>query len=138
MSWENEDHDGKFIRAIALCNPNGYFEQAINCVRDSDMGEKDENGVYARIWWADNIKCYGNERDIRPATPQEVELYLRYCDILSEYSEPYNKAVMRIYDSNGTHIVFERRVWLARKYFVLVQAVRQKVRLWWFRLTHKV
>lgn len=137
MSWENEDHDGTFIRAIALCNAEGYFEQAINCVRDSDMGEKDEKGVYSRIWWADYIKCYGNERDIRPATPQEVELYLQYCDIGSEYSEPYYKAVKRIYDDRGTHIVFERRGWFARNIFTVMQAIRQKVTLLWYKLKYR-
>ena len=138
MSWENEDHDGKFIRAIALCDPNEYFEQAINCVRDSDMGDKDENGVYGRIWYADNIRIYGNERDIRPATPQEVELYLMYCGYQSEYSEPYNKVVGLVYDSNGTHVVLARRGWLARKIYVAKNAIREKLSWWWYKLTRRI
>lgn len=81
LSW-NEDGE----RAIALCDGNGYFFQAINCCRDSDMGEKDENGVYSRIWWSDYIYNLDVE-DVRPATKEEVDLFLKYCDPADEEKE---------------------------------------------------
>lgn len=78
MSWD-EEFCGETVRAVALCDSNGYFNQAINACRDSDMGEKDENGVYSRIWYADHIES-GGKGNVRIATPKEVELYLMYCN----------------------------------------------------------
>ena len=111
MSWENPNEKGTW--AIALCDSTGFFCEAINCARDGDMGKKDENGVYERIWYGDNIECYGDELDtLRPATRDEVELYLEYVSLedavgnLSEepcsvhivhksYSEYVNSVVVR-------------------------------------------
>lgn len=83
MSWDNEGWiDNQNIRAIALCDPTGYFHEAINCTRDGSMGEKDENGVYERHWYGDSVICYGYEREsLRPATKEEIDLYLRYVPI---------------------------------------------------------
>lgn len=86
MSWDNEEwannRNNGNIRAIALCDASGYFFEAINCMRDGSMGEKDHNGVYERHWYGDNINCYGNEREsLRLATKEEIDLYLRYVPI---------------------------------------------------------
>jgi hypothetical protein len=99
MSWENECEQG--LRAIALCEESGFFYDAINCVRDGDMGCKDENGVYWRTWYGDNIECYGNELDtLRPATKEEVELYLKYIPIDEaigdDCSDKFNSRVARL------------------------------------------
>ena len=121
MSWENEGlawnpetkkYESETVRAIALCDPSGYFMQAINCMRDGDMGKKDENGVYDRIWYGDYIDCYGNEREtLRPATAKEVELYKKYCPIVDDYFWPYEKAVAEVRIADTTYIVKQRRSW---------------------------
>lgn len=79
MSWENEYHNGEWLRAIALCDSANYFEVAINCMRDGSMGEKDGNGVYERKWWSDTAGEAYDDRDLRGATKQEVALYKQYC-----------------------------------------------------------
>ena len=124
MSWENESsvwnketnkYESETVRAIALCDPTGYFMQAINCMRDGDMGEKDENGVYGRIWYGDYIDCYGNEHEtLRPATPAEVELYKQYCPIVDDYFWPYEKAVAEVRTADATYIIKQRRGWMMR------------------------
>lgn len=81
MSWNEEDLDGSSIRAIALCDDTGLFYEAINAPRDGQMGKKDENGVYDRIWWGDYIENGCDVKDVRPATKEEVDLYLKYCPI---------------------------------------------------------
>lgn len=81
MSWKNQI-DEKNLRAIALCDCAGHFDVAINCIRDSDMGKKDKNGVYERLWYADYISCYGGEeKSLRLATKEEVDLYLDYVSL---------------------------------------------------------
>lgn len=87
MSWNEEDLDGSSIRTIALCDGSDYFDTAINAVRDGQMGEKDEFGVYPRIWYGDFIENNYTTNDVRPATADEVDLYLRYCP-LEERREP--------------------------------------------------
>ena len=83
MSWDNLEvgREDKYIRAIALCDMYGWFDEAINCVRDCQMGEKDSNGVYERIWHADYIENDCGRENVRPATIEEVELYLQYCPL---------------------------------------------------------
>ena len=121
MSWENETtvwnpekqvYEKETVRAIALCDQTGYFVQAINCMRDGDMGEKDENGVYQRIWYGDYIDCYGNERaTLRPATPEEVELYKQYCSYRSTSTE---KPIGEVRMADATHVIWQSRGWLSR------------------------
>lgn len=114
MSWENEEwlknqHNGN-IRAIALCDASGYFFEAINCMRDGSMGEKDDNGVYERHWYGDYISCYGNEREsLRPATKEEVDLYLRYVSIEDAVGmfDGITKIADTIYDRNISHVIVE-------------------------------
>lgn len=94
MSWDNEEwannRNNGNIRAIALCDATGYFNEAINCMRDGSMGEKDENGVYERHWYGDNIDCYGNEREsLRLATKEEIDLYLQYVPIEDAVGENF-------------------------------------------------
>ena len=138
MSWENEGsvwnpetnkYESETVRAIALCDPSGYFSQAINCMRDGDMGEKDENGVYDRIWYGDYIDCYGNEREtLRPATAKEVELYKKYCPIVDNHLVAYEKAVAEVCTADAIYIVKQRRSWLTCH---LLEAVE------WFRCIPK-
>lgn len=101
MSWDNEEwvknKEKGNIRAIALCNTTGYFFEAINCLRDGSMGEKDKNGVYDRHWYGDYIDCYGDESEsLRPATNEEVALYLDYV--------PLEDALGKIFFKNSTNI----------------------------------
>ena len=112
MSWKNEDED---IRAIALCDVAGFFYQAINCIRDSQMGEKDEKGVYSRIWWGDNISCYGHETEtLRPATYDEVKLYLEYCSV-EEEADTYGVEIDKVvYGLDRSCVVFRKRTILER------------------------
>lgn len=84
MSWDNPDlKEGKTIRAIALCgwDSGDWFTVAINAVRDGQMGEKDENGVYERKWWGDAIWNDSDATNIRRASIAEVNLYLRYVTL---------------------------------------------------------
>lgn len=120
MSWENECD--KNIRAVALCDATGFFFCAINCMRDGDMGEMDEDGVYSRVWYGDNIECYGSELDsLRPATHEEVELYMQHVSI--------EDAVGNIEGSDyRTNVVRE----VFGKYFSCV--IAEDVKLpWWKR-----
>ena len=122
MAWENTErvfntqakhYKTDTVTAIALCDSNGYFEVAINCLRDGDMGEKDENGVYERKWSGDYIDCYGDERNtLRPATQQEIDLYLQYC--AEPCSDTYHCVVGILHDTGGTHVVYVQRGWLMR------------------------
>lgn len=97
MSWDEEDLDGSPIRTIALCDNSGYFDTAINAVRDGDMGEKDEFGVYPRIWYGDYIDNNYTAKDIRPATAEEVDLYLRYCPLESRGAREYlNERIVNV------------------------------------------
>ena len=74
-SWINDCEKGTW--AIALCDETNYFVEAINCVRDSQMGDKDKNGVYSRHWIADSV-WQDELSSLRPATQEEVELYFSY------------------------------------------------------------
>lgn len=77
LSWAQEGYD---VRAVALVNENDWFDEAVNCMRDGDMGELGDDGAYERIWYGDCANIYGDdEYDYRPATPSEVDLYLRHC-----------------------------------------------------------
>ena len=100
MSWNEESSKDK-TRAIALCYPNGYFNCAINTQRD-DMGKKDENGVYERLWWSD----YALEsEDYRPATYKEVVLYLRYVKWQQAVEDDLR--VKCIVTDGSTHVICE-------------------------------
>lgn len=110
MSWDNEDSDGSSIRAIALCDDDGYFDEAINCVMDGDMGRKDEKGVYDRHWYGDYICNCCNKKNIRCATHEEVCMYKEYVDI--EKSIPVMYGIddcydMEIVEENYTHLLDE-------------------------------
>ena len=112
MSWENE-YRGETLRAIALCDSAGYFDTAINCMRNGSMGEKDKNGVYDRKWWGDYIDCYGDEgKTLRPATAEEVALYKQYCpeqffDGTWIDGEMRVRIIAEVDDRYGHHVVQE-------------------------------
>lgn len=73
LSW-SKNNGGE--TATALCNSNGWFWQAINCMRDGDMGHAGEDGVYERIWWTDTVDTWDEPR---AATPGEVATWERHC-----------------------------------------------------------
>ena len=154
MSWENEGsvwnketkrYDSDKVRAIALCYPNGYFIGAINCLRDGDMGEKDENGVYDRVWWADYIDCYGNEREtLRPANSEEVELYKKYCSVEGTLADTWQYVFAEITDESGTHVILANRCKLSRMFLIfyyhiciIIADVKRKIRFMKFRWKHR-
>ena len=111
MSWNNT-WGKETIRAIALCDAYKWFDAAINCLRDGDMGEKDENGVYSRIWWADEAGSCCDDSDLRPATPDEVALYRQYCpwefaDSTDDYYGFRTRVLGETTDCYGTHVIKE-------------------------------
>ncbi len=130
MSWENDyweknpethQYEQKTIRAIALCDRHGYFVVAINCMRDGDMGEQGEDGVFERYWGGDYI--YEDEyATLRPATGPEVALYLKHVPLHS--GDPYERIVGKVKDRNGIHIVSVKRGKVMRNLLLLVQAVK--------------
>lgn len=149
MSWENthmvlNPETGKYedevVRAVALCDPSEYFSHAINCMRDGSMGEKDENGVYERIWYSDFIDCYGDERKtLRPATATEVELFKKYCPLQEESFWPYEKVVAEVYTAEGTYIIKQQRGWMMRHLLEIVLWFRylpKKIRFRIWRIKH--
>lgn len=73
VSWEENGHT-----ATALVNSDGWFEAAINCWRDGDMGDTDEDGICERIWWGDNVDIGDPDATPpRPATNAEARLWLK-------------------------------------------------------------
>jgi hypothetical protein len=113
MSWDNEENyrTGKTVRAVALCDrtdSQGFFYAAINCMRDGSMGEKGEDGVYSRIWWGDYIEN-GDVQNLRYATIEEVELYLKHCPLENEEKDLGEKIVCIIYDNERTVAIVQRK-----------------------------
>ena len=117
LSWRESgvvgyDHEKKewiydATRAIALCDGT-WFYCAINALRDGDMGPKDENGVYERKWWGDDI--YNTDvEDVRPADLGEVELYLKYVNLEEEAKEEGREIVSIIYGRDQTDVIFTDR-----------------------------
>lgn len=77
FSWEES---GETAIALGYKYTSGidywWFDIAINCMRDGDMGEKGEDGVYDRVWYTDSIE---DGKHLRPSTKGEVELWLSHC-----------------------------------------------------------
>lgn len=88
-----------------------WFYVAINALRDGDMGEKDENGVYERKWWGDDI-YNADVEDVRPANLSEVQLYLKYCNLDEEAREDGREVVAIIEGQDRTDVIFRS---IARK-----------------------
>ncbi len=115
MSWDNNyfvRNNEITLRAIALCYPNGFFKVAINCMRDGSMGEPDENGVYERQWTCDFLGC-PIDSNIRPATKEEVNLYLKYCPINDEKDLFWELNSFSVFgftvDDNGYHVIIKKQ-----------------------------
>ena len=72
VAWTNETEPE--TTAIAYMIEDGFFDTAINCIRDGDMGEKDADGVYSRHWASDAVWMDDNPR---LATEEEIKLYKR-------------------------------------------------------------
>lgn len=105
ISWSQAGYD---VRAIALVDDTNWFFEAINCMRDSDMGTRGEDGVYSRIWSGDVANIYGDdEYDYRPASPQEVDLYLAHCDI--ERVGCDDEKVVAIVRGRESYVLYEKK-----------------------------
>lgn len=102
-SWGN-CYDGSLPRAVAAVDETGWFSMAMNCMRDSDMGHQDSDGVYERLWATD----YAGDIDLRNATPEESDLYLKkvdMSDILESFG--YKKGAISVIRLDGvTHIIY--------------------------------
>ena len=96
------------VRSIALCNGT-WFHAAINTQRDGSMGAKDENGVYERIWWEDDVMSSDAVTDFRPATLAEVELYLKYCPIEEEAEKDGLVIEAIVYGGDRTDVYFSEK-----------------------------
>ena len=83
LSWSKNNDDET---ATALCDGNGWFWQAINCMRDGDMGHYGDDGVYDRIWWTDSVESI---EEPRPATWGEVLAWERHCSYEHDPSWDY-------------------------------------------------
>ena len=92
--------------AIALVHDD-WFVEAINCPRDGDMGEKDEDGVLSRHWYGDStIYCSANVVP-RYATINETRLWLKKCNIeaiLNEYG-PFKDFMIVV--GEESYVLFE-------------------------------
>ena len=112
MSWDNPDlKDGKTIRAIALCgwDSGDWFTVAINAVRDGQMGEKDENGVYERTWWSDAIMNDSDATNVRPASIGEVNLYLKYVTLeVAADITPGDEIIALIKSADRSEVIVKR------------------------------
>ena len=119
MSWDNEEDvkTKKTIRAIALCDYRGYFDVAINAMRDGSMGEKDENGVYERKWWGDGIS-YGYDTNVRPADWIEVRRYFYYCPLKDQFSAYGLKVSKVVYGYDRTVVYMKPKLSLRWRRFV--------------------
>ena len=91
MSWDEKDgsvwnpvlkqYEPKAQRAVGLCEGT-WFMEAINAMRDGDMGTEGPDGVYSRIWASDDI--YNAEViNVRKADPAEVKLWMAHCSIVN-------------------------------------------------------
>lgn len=99
MSWDNKIYNEK-VRAVALCASDGFFYAAINCMRDDDMGKRYDDGVYERKLWGDYIQN-GEHKNLRPATKEEVSLYLDHVSM--------REAIGDIYDLDSNIVVTDIR-----------------------------
>ena len=84
---DTREYEAKAKRAVALCDGT-WFGLAINALRDGDMGAEGPDGVYERIWAADDI-FNAEVADVRKANPSEVDLLLNHvtiCDSIAAIS----------------------------------------------------
>ena len=103
VSWEQPFGGG--VRAVALTDGN-WFMEAMNCCRDGDMGEMGDDGVYSRTWATDDLNVYGAEEyDYRPASPSEVDLYLKHCSI-DWYG---NEEVVAIVRGTSSYVLYKKK-----------------------------
>ena len=102
-SWGN-DYEGSLPRAVAACDETGWFYCAMNCMRDGDMGLQDSDGVYERLWVAD----YADDIDLRNATPEEADLYLKKVDMSDILDgSGYERGAISVIRLDGvTHIIY--------------------------------
>lgn len=84
-AWQN-DGDPEAETALALVGHNGWFDVALNCMRDGDMGTKGEDGIYSRAWYGDAV--WDEEaKTLRAMTEAEVDLYLAHVELYEEWKE---------------------------------------------------
>jgi hypothetical protein len=63
--------------AICFSFDGEWFPLAINCSRDGDMGDEDENGIYARAWASDWIHPDEGTK-VRYATKGEADIFMEH------------------------------------------------------------
>ena len=103
VSWEQPFGGG--VRAVALTDGH-WFMEAMNCCRDGDMGNMGDDGVYSRTWATDDLNVYGAEEyDYRPASPSEVDLYLKHCGI--DWDE--NEEVVAIVRGTSSYVLYKKK-----------------------------
>lgn len=104
MSWKNiGENNPRAIAAVDYSFQRPWFETALNCMRDGDMGGQDEDGDYKRLWGSDEV----GYDDLRPATIQEVNRYLRKVPlpfILGENDS--GKEVMLIWLKDQPYLIY--------------------------------
>lgn len=78
VSWLENEH-----WATAVVTDDRWFDAAVNCWRDSQMGEIDPDGYPERIWYSDGIKITDDfkEQTLRAATLREVVKYLDIVEL---------------------------------------------------------
>ena len=70
LAWEESGET-----AFALVDRFGWFDWALNCMRDGDMGERGDDGIYTRYWASDELPY---KAKTRPMTEYEVDRYLKH------------------------------------------------------------
>lgn len=78
VAWEEAGET-----ALACIEENGWFVFALNCMRDGDMGDKNEDGIYTRSWSTDWAPI--NDPTIRLMNYQEYMLYKKYEEAYYEF-----------------------------------------------------
>lgn len=105
VAWEEPDaNTNSYARAIAIVSEKGYFDVAINCPRNLRDKSKNRFGIYNEWCYNDSIN-YPFVKNVRPANPAEVNLYLSLVPI--EADDDRNISVVRGYFSSD--ILYEYR-----------------------------
>ena len=86
LAWEENGET-----AFALVDRFGWFDCALNCCRDGDMGTKDANGIWSRQWATDWLP---DNAKPRPMTNDEVEIYLLYTRDSHTLSSPESNGIL--------------------------------------------
>ena len=89
--------------SIALVRGD-WFVEAINCPRDGDMGEMDEDGVWSRHWYGDSVSSLSADVP-RYATIYETRLWLKKCNINPKDYGPFKDFIIVV--GEESYVLFE-------------------------------